>query len=106
MVYGALALTLAAAAQGQAFVVEPTAKYLVSLGWLALVSSVAAFWAYLTLLGRIGAGRAGYTTVMFPVFALMISTVFEGYVWTPLAVAGLVLELAGNLFVLTKARPA
>ena len=55
----------------------------------ALVSSVAAFWAYLTLLGRIGAARAGYLTVMFPVFALAISTVVEGYVWTGPAIVGL-----------------
>ena len=36
----------------------------------------------LTLVGRIGAGRAGYATVIFPVFALLISTFFEGYGWT------------------------
>ena len=102
MVYGAGMLALAAAVKGEAFVVEPTAKYLVSLVWLALVSSVLAFWAYLTLLGRIGASRASYTTVMIPVFALMISTVYEGYVWTPAAIAGLLLVLAGNVFVLRR----
>ena len=73
-----------------------------SLLWLSIVSSVAAFWAYLTLLGRIGAARAGYATVMFPVFALAISTVFEGYVWTLPALVGLALVLAGNLFVLRR----
>ena len=50
----------------------------------------------------IGAARAGYSTVMFPVFALLISTAFEGYHWTPAALLGLALVMAGNLFVLSR----
>jgi drug/metabolite transporter (DMT)-like permease len=65
-----------------------------------VVSTVVAFAAYLTLLGRIGAARAGYSTVMFPVFALLISTVFEGYAWTPYAIAGLALVAIGNVLVI------
>lgn len=95
-------LVVAAVAQNETFVFDTSPAYVVSLLWLAIVSSVAAFWAYLTLLGRIGAARAGYATVMFPVFALAISTVYEGYVWTAPAIAGLVAVLAGNLFVLRR----
>lgn len=87
---------------GEGFRFDTSAPYVASLVWLALVSSVAAFWAYLTLLGRIGAARAGYLTVMFPVFALAISTVVEGYVWTWPAIVGLAAVLAGNLFVLRR----
>lgn len=87
---------------GSPFVFLPTLPYVVSLVWLAIVSSVAAFWAYLTLLGRIGPARAGYSTVMFPVFALLISTAFEGYQWTVAAFVGLVLVMAGNVFVLRR----
>ncbi len=93
-------LAVAVLVRGGSFTVEPSAAWVGSLLWLALFSSVAAFWAYLTLLGRIGAARAGYATVMFPVFALAISTVFEGYVWTLPAVVGLIAVMAGNLFVL------
>ena len=75
-----------------------------TLLWLALFSSVAAFAAYLTLLGRIGAGRAGYLTVLFPVVALALSTVLEGYRWTLPAVVGLGLVLAGNALVIRSAR--
>ncbi len=102
MTYGALYLTLFALLRGKPFVIEWTLAYLGSLVSLAVLASVVAFAAYLTLLGRIGAARAGYATVMFPVFALMISTVFEGYVWTLPALAGLVLVLAGNLIVLRR----
>ena len=59
-----------------------------------------AFGVYFTLLGRIGAARAGYTTVMYPVVALIVSTFAENYHWTLLAVLGLAAVLAGNLLVL------
>jgi len=51
-------------------------------------------------LGRIGADRAAYATVLFPVVALAISTVFEGYRWTGPALAGTGLILIGNFIVL------
>lgn len=102
MAYGTLFLTVAAVARGATFTVEPNATYLVSLVWLSVVSSVVAFWAYLNLLGRIGAGRAGYATVLFPVFALIISTLFEGYRWSPPALAGLALVACGNVLVLRR----
>jgi len=82
--------------------VEWTARYLGSLVFLSLSATVLAFFAYLTLLGRIGAARAGYATVMFPVVALGVSTLFEGYVWSLPALVGLCLVLAGNLVVLTR----
>lgn len=104
MAYGVLFLALLSLVRGHAFIVEPTVVYLGSLVWLAVTASVIAFACYLTLLSRIGAARAGYTTVLFPVVALALSTVFEGYRWTPLAVAGLVLVLAGNVLVLRRPR--
>ena len=60
--------------------------------------------SYLTLVRRIGPGRAGYATVMFPIGALAISWAFEGYEWTVVALAGLALALLGNIFVLGKPR--
>ena len=60
----------------------------ISLGYLAVLSTVVAFAVYLTLLGRIGADKAAYSTVLFPILALALSTVFEGYQWTLLALTG------------------
>ena len=102
MTWGCGFLFVGALLRGASFQYLPTPAYTISLLWLAVFSSVFAFWAYLTLLGRIGAARAGYLTVMFPVFALAISTVWEGYVWTAPALLGLGLVLAGNLFVLRR----
>ncbi|MCK7610633.1 DMT family transporter [Roseibium sediminicola] len=100
MVYGMIFLGLFSALRGQSFAVELSLPYLGSLVYLAVVASVIAFASYLTLLGRIGSARAGYATVMFPVVALTLSTIFEGYQWTPVAAAGLVCVLGGNLMML------
>ncbi|MEP4769120.1 MAG: DMT family transporter [Roseibium sp.] len=103
MVYGVIFLGLFASLRSQSFAIEWTTTYLGSLVYLAIVASVIAFGSYLTLLGRIGSARAGYATVIFPVVALTVSTVFEGYQWTPLAIAGLACVLTGN-FLMLRAR--
>jgi drug/metabolite transporter (DMT)-like permease len=64
--------------------------------------SILAFSAYLTLLGRIGAARAGYVGVMVPVVALILSAAFEGFHWQALTVVGIAISLLGNVLVLRK----
>lgn len=104
MLYGTLWSTALALLLGRPFIIEPTVAYLGSLVYLSVVSTVVAFAAYLTLLGRIGGARAGYATVMFPVFALLISTAFEGYDWTLWAILGLCLVAIGNVLVIRSGR--
>lgn len=96
MCYGALAVGMAGVFMGYDFTPELTARYLGSLGYLAVVGSVVGFGAYFLLIGRIGASQAAYATLLFPLVALSLSTVFEGYQWRANAVLGLVLILAGN----------
>jgi drug/metabolite transporter (DMT)-like permease len=100
MFYGACFLALFSLISHHEFIIEPTAKYVLGLVWLAVVSSVMTFAAYLALIGRIGAGRAGYATVIFPVFALLISTMFESFAWSGLAFFGLALVICGNVIML------
>lgn len=100
MAYGALALALIAWGRGEAFGFETTWAYTGSLVYLALIGSVLGFGSFLTLLGRIGPERAAYCMVLFPIVALALSTVFENYIWTLEAVAGVSLVLAGNLLVI------
>ena len=80
-----------------------TLPYIGGLLWLAVFSSVLAFSCYLTLVGKIGAGKAGYVTIIFPIFALLISTLLEGYQWTPAALMGIILVVCGNIL-MVKAR--
>ncbi len=53
---------------------------------------------------RIGSARAGYATVLFPIVGLAISTVLEGYDWTPLAMIGVALILVGNVIMFWRPR--
>jgi drug/metabolite transporter (DMT)-like permease len=106
MSYGALFTLIIVLARGIPFDFVWTAPYLGSLVYLALFASVIGFGSYLTLVQRIGADRAAYTGVLFPIVALGVSTFLEGYHWTASAVTGVLLVLAGNLLVLARRRPA
>ena len=75
-------------------------QFLLSLVFLSVFASVVGFWCYLTLLGRVGADRGAYATLIFPIVALSISTVFEGYQWSLIAISGVVLILLGNFIIL------
>ena len=105
MLYGMFITALIAVVQGHEFVFDWSPRYVGSLIYLTVFGSVVAFGAYLTLLGRIGAHKAGYAMVMFPVVALALSAVFEGLEIDATVIAGTLLVLAGNVFVINaKAR--
>lgn len=101
MLYGSIALALIAVFRGQGFAVEWTPAYLGSLAYLALLGSAAAFGCYLLLIHRIGSARAAYAAVLFPVVALLLSTLLEGYQWSVEAGIGALLVLGGNALALT-----
>lgn len=101
MLYGTLFITIFALVRGQPFFIEWTAQYILSILWLAIAGTAIGFFAYVTLIGRIGTGRTGYVTVLMPLVALLLSTFFEGYVWTIYALAGVALVLIGNVIVLS-----
>ena len=105
MAYGAAAMYSAALLSGVSIAVDWHAPYLLSLLYLSIFGSVIAFWAYLTLIGRIGADRAGYANLVFPLVALLISTLVEGYQWTTLALLGMTVVVVGNWLVMRAAKP-
>jgi len=102
MFYGALITGAFALLTGHEFNFDATFTYIASLAYLAIFGSVIAFGAYLTLLGRIGAHKAGYATVMFPVVALLLSAAFEGLRLDASILGGTTLVLLGNLLVLKR----
>ncbi len=106
MVYGAIAITAFAALSGSTFAFDPRPSYWIALVFLAVFATVIGFWCFLTLLGNIGPARASYCSVLFPVVALAISTVYEDFHWTAPAAAGVVLVLVGNVVVLLPRRNA
>jgi len=102
MFYGTLITATIAVSEGHEFVFDFSPAYIISLLYLTVFGSIIAFGAYLTLLGRIGAHKAGYAMVMFPVVALVLSAFFEGLEINATIVVGTSLVLAGNLFVLNR----
>jgi len=100
MLYGAISVALYAVLTGDSFIFDWSFAYVASLLYLALFGSVLAFGAYLTLMRRIGAERAGYAGVAVPIVALVLSTVVENLRWQAPMVAGVALCLAGNILML------
>lgn len=102
MLYGALVMAALSLIKGDSFMPLLTPGWLGSLLYLAIFGSVIGFGAYFALVGRIGASQAAYSTLLFPLVALTLSTIFEGYVWHINAVIGLMMILAGNLVMFVK----
>jgi drug/metabolite transporter (DMT)-like permease len=102
MAWGCASSLLISLLMGQSINFSFEQAYIVSLLYLAVFGSAIAFGAYLALLRLIGAARAAYTSVLFPLVALIISTIFENYQWSTLAVVGVALIVAGNWLALTK----
>lgn len=105
MLYGALTAAIFATLSGAPWTFERTPAYLLSLLYLAVLGSVVAFGAYLTLLKRVGAGPSSFVGVATPVLALLLSTFFEGYRWTWISVVGVVLAVVGNWLALRAGAP-
>jgi len=100
MLYGtvfdlALAWTLAGPP-----VVPADARYWLGTAYLAIAGSVVTFPLYYRLIREIGAGRAAYHNVLVVIVAMLLSTLLEGYRWSPLAMAGSALALLGLVIAL------
>ncbi len=81
-------------------VIEWRLGYLAGIAYLGIAGSVVTFPLYFRLIQTIGAGRAAYTSVLIPVIAMLISTLFEGYRWTGFAAPGALLAVAGMVVAL------
>ena len=81
-------------------VIDLTLPYLLGVAYLGLIGTVLTFPLYSMLLREWGPGRAAYNGVLIPVVAMALSTLFEGYHWTSLALGGALLGLAGLLVAL------
>ena len=104
MMYGALFMLIISLIMGKHFSFEISYAYIGSLLYLSIFGSIIAFTCYLTLLGKIGADKAAYVTLIIPVIALILSTIFEEYTWTLYAFIGVALILIGNMLVLIKVK--
>jgi len=102
MLYGSLLMLLLALTTGKSFNFDFSLPYISSLLYLAVFGSIAAFTSYLSLLGKIGADKAAYVTLVFPIIALILSTIFESYSWNVYAIIGVMLVTLGNFMILKR----
>ncbi len=86
-------------------VIETRGFYLLGLAYLGVIGSAITFSIYFQLIRTIGPAKAAYTSVLIPVIAMLLSTVFEGYRWSLIAAAGAVLVIAGLVIALKARRP-
>lgn len=86
-------------------VIEMRAGYLLGIAYLGIMASAVTFTLYFGILRVIGAAKAAYSSVIIPVIAMLLSTVFEGYRWSPLAMMGAGLAMAGLVIALRARRP-
>lgn len=86
-------------------VFDHSPRYWAGLAYLALAASVLAFSLYYPVIRRIGPARAAYSSMLVPVIAMALSTVFENYHWTMGAISGTGLVLAGMALALGGGRP-
>lgn len=96
MTYATILLLIIAFATQTPITWDARPVYLYSLVYLSVFASIIGFTAYLSLVNRIGANQAAYATVVFPVIALALSSIFEDYTWGVMNSLGLVLVLFGN----------
>ena len=79
---------------------DPRPGYWLGILYLGLAGSVVTFPLYYGLVRKVGAGTAAYSSVIVPVVAMILSTMFEGFVWGPLPAAGAAITLAGMVVAL------
>ncbi|MDB5705151.1 MAG: multidrug transporter [Sphingomonas bacterium] len=87
-------------------VIELRLGYLAGVLYLGVFASALAFTLYFGVLRIIGPAKAAYSSVLVPVIAMLLSTIFEGYRWSVLAGVGAVLAMAGLVIALMARRPA
>ncbi|MFT6271005.1 MAG: drug/metabolite transporter (DMT)-like permease [Alphaproteobacteria bacterium] len=102
MTYGVSITTTIAFLSGATISIPSEPSYYLSLLYLSVLGSVIAFGAYMRLLKQIGSDRSAYVVLMCPIIALIISTFFEAYEWTGMAVIGVLIVLAGNAIAMGK----
>jgi len=106
MLYGALMDAAFAWAMVGPPVIERTVGYWLGVIYLGVIASALAFWLYYRIIRQIGPAKAAWSSVLIPIIAMAISTLFEGYRWSGLAIGGGLLAIAGLLIALRSGKVA
>ncbi|MBC2776693.1 DMT family transporter [Parasphingopyxis marina] len=105
MFWGMLANAIIALFTAGPPAVDPRPGYFLGILYLGVIGSAVTFPIYFGLIREIGAAQAAYSGVLIPIVAMIISTIFEGYRWSPLALGGAAVAIAGLLLATRVRRP-
>ena len=105
MLWGSLANALFAFITDGPPVIDTRLGYIGGVLYLSIIGSVVTFPLYFRLIRDIGPGKAAYTGVVIPVVAMVLSTIFEGYIWSPLALSGGGLAMIGLVVAMQARKP-
>ena len=94
MLWGSALIALWALADGQQFILPSAPRYWMGLLYLSVFGSVIAFFAYFTLINRIGSQKAVYIGVITPVISVLLSMRLEHFRPGPLEWIGMLLCLS------------
>lgn len=83
-------------------VIETRFSYLGGIFYLGVVASAVTFPLYFGVIRAVGPGQAAWSSVLIPIIAMGFSTVFEGYHWAPLSIAGGAVALVGLVIAVAK----
>lgn len=86
-------------------VIEYRWSYWAGTAYLGLIGSTLTFPLYFGLIRSIGPARAAYSSVIVPITAMLLSTLFEDYRWTMLTMGGAALGLFGLLIAMQARKP-
>jgi len=104
MFYGTVGNAVVALVLSGGPVFEDRLGYWAGLVYLGVFASALAFTFYLRIIRAVGPGRAAYSSLLVPIIAMALSTLFEGYRWSRLAVIGCLLALLGLYIALRSAK--
>lgn len=102
MGYGVIFIFTAALFNGAEFTLPTQPHYYYSMFYLSVFGSVLAFGAYMQLVKQMGSDKAAYVVLIYPIVALILSTLFEGYQWQLEALIGVAIVLVGNAIAMGK----
>jgi drug/metabolite transporter (DMT)-like permease len=105
MLWGSIGNSIFAFVTAGPPIVDMRPGYLAGVLYLSIIGTVVTFPLYFRLIRDIGPGKAAYTGVVIPVVAMLLSTIFEGYVWSTLALAGSALAMLGLVVAMQAPKP-
>lgn len=102
MFYGCLFVFSYVMISGTPLVIPTQLDYYISLFYLSIFGTIIAFGVYMKLVQRIGSDKSAYVVLLYPIVALILSTLFEDLAWHWQAFVGIALLLLGNVVAMGK----